>query len=1027
MKIDYKSFFEQSSESLIIFDTDYKIVAVSDKYLKSTVTKRDKIIGRDIFEVFPDNPNDLTAIGESSIKASIKRVLATKTADSIALIKYDIPKPISEGGGFSIKYWRPSHSPVLDEFNNVKYIIQKVEDVTENASLALSLKNEKQLLKEVSDSEKRYSMLLLKSPFSIAIFKGKEMVISLANDSIKKIWGKSGQIEGRPLFEVLPELQNTPFPGLLDNVFTTGLPYYGDEVLAQFQRGDLLEDSYFNFIYQPYLEADETISGVTVIVYDVTDQVMLKKKLAEQREAEKNISKIIEETNKRFYSMLMQSPFAFSIMKGKELVVTLANDLMKDFWGKGNDIEGKPLLEILPELIDQPFPAMISQVYATGVPVYANEILAQLTHKGKLQDRYFNIVYQTDLEADQRISGVITIAYEVTEMVLARKRVEESEYRFQAAIAAVQGILWTNNAKGEMEGVQAGWSALTGQTFKEYQQFGWSDVIHPDDKQATLSTWKTTVKSRKKISFEHRLRLKDGTWGRFSINAIPLLNENGLVREWVGVHTDITKQRQAEDALRESEKKFKQLVDSMPQKIYTADNHGNIYFFNQQWVDETGKGYNELKGLGWQNSIYEADLENVKENWSNAIQSGKIFDIECRIKNKNGEYRWNLCRAVPVKDENGYITIWICSHTDIHQQKEEETQRIINRTKALTESEHRFRSMMETLPQIAWTNTMETGVDFFNNRWYEYTGLPFQEIKLLEWQKVIHPEDLSQTLSQFDKIFKSIIGGGFETRIQAESGEYRWHLVRVMPIKDQQGKMQLWVGTATDIQELKIIQQQKDDFISIASHELKTPITSLKLSLELLSKMKENLSEAMITKLITQANKSLDKFIVLIDDLLNASRANEGQLHLTKSFFNVSRVIDNCCYYVRLEGIYEIKTEGDLSVKVNADEARIEQIIINFINNSIKYAPESKKIRIKIEKLPNEVKVSVIDKGPGIPTENIPHLFSRYYRVDSGGTQYSGLGLGLYISAEIIKKHNGQIGVESNIGKGSIFWFTLPL
>jgi len=272
-----------------------------------------------------------------------------------------------------------------------------------------------------------------------------------------------------------------------------------------------------------------------------------------------------------------------------------------------------------------------------------------------------------------------------------------------------------------------------------------------------------------------------------------------------------------------------------------------------------------------------------------------------------------------------------------------------------------------------------------------------------------------------------MIGGGFQTRIQAESGEYRWHLVRVMPIKDQQGKMQLWVGTATDIQELKIIQQQKDDFISIASHELKTPITSLKLSLELLSKMKENLSEAMITKLITQANKSLDKFIVLIDDLLNASRANEGQLHLTKSFFNVSRVIDNCCYYVRLEGIYEIKTEGDLNVQVNADEARIEQIIINFINNSIKYAPESKEIRIKIEKQHNEVKVSVIDKGPGIPTENIPHLFSRYYRVDSGGTQYSGLGLGLYISSEIIKKHNGQIGVESEIGKGSVFWFTLPL
>lgn len=1027
MEIDYRSTFEQSSESLVIIGLDYKIVAASNKYLSSTETKRTEIIGRDIFDVFPNNPDNITPDGKSKIRASIERVITTKTVDSIPAIKYNIPKPVSDMGGFSIEYWRPSYTPVFDEFNKVKYIIQKIEDVTENTSLVISLENEKQLLKEVSDSEKRYSMLLLKSPFSIAIFKGQEMVITLANDSIKKILGKPGQIEGRPLFEVLPELQNTVFPGLLSDVYNTGVPYYGYEILAQIQRGNLLEDSYLNFIYQPYLEADETISGVTVIVYDVTEHVILKKKLAEQREAEKNISRVIEETNKRFYMMLMESPFAFSIMKGKEHVVTLANDLMKDFWGKGKELEGKKLLEILPELLDQPFPEMISQVYATGVPVIANEFLTQKTYKGKLEDQYFNIVCQPHLEADQRISGVITIAYEVTEMVLARKRAEDSEHRFQAAINAVQGIIWTNDENGEMQGIQAGWSALSGQTLQEYQQYGWSDVIHPDDKESTILTWQSAVKAKEKVSFEHRLKLKDGSWGRFSINAIPLLNEDGLVREWVGVHTDITKQHQAEDLVRESEKKFKQLVDSMPQKISTADNQGYVNFFNQQWLDETGLSFDELEGLGWQKTIYEADLKNVRESWTRAIQSGKIFDTECRIKNRNQEYIWNLCRAIPLKDENGNITSWVGSNTDIHQQKEQETERITNRTKALAESEHRFRSMMETLPQIAWTNTRETGVDFFNNRWYEYTGLPFQEIKLLEWQKVIHPDDLSMTLSQFDKVFKSMIGGGFQTRIQAVTGEYRWHLVRIMPIKDQQGEMQLWVGTATDIQELRIIQQQKDDFISIASHELKTPITSLKLSLELLSKMKENLSEAMITKLITQANKSLDKFIVLIDDLLNASRANEGQLHLNKSFFTVSRLIDNCCYYVRLDGVYSITTEGDLEIQVNADEARIEQVIINFINNAIKYAPESKEIKIKIERLPQEVKVSVIDKGPGISTDNIPHLFGRYYRVDSGGTQYSGLGLGLYISSEIIKKHNGQIGVESEIGKGSTFWFTLPL
>ncbi len=137
--------------------------------------------------------------------------------------------------------------------------------------------------------------------------------------------------------------------------------------------------------------------------------------------------------------------------------------------------------------------------------------------------------------------------------------------------------------------------------------------------------------------------------------------------------------------------------------------------------------------------------------------------------------------------------------------------------------------------------------------------------------------------------------------------------------------------------------------------------------------------------------------------------------------------MEECCPHVRAEGIYTLKIEGDMNVEVYADGMRIDQIVINFVNNAIKYAPGSKEIRIFIEKINDMAKVSIIDKGPGIPAEKLLHLFDRFYRVDSSGSQYSGLGLGLYISAEIIKRHNGQIGVNSELGKGSTFWFTLPL
>jgi signal transduction histidine kinase len=139
-------------------------------------------------------------------------------------------------------------------------------------------------------------------------------------------------------------------------------------------------------------------------------------------------------------------------------------------------------------------------------------------------------------------------------------------------------------------------------------------------------------------------------------------------------------------------------------------------------------------------------------------------------------------------------------------------------------------------------------------------------------------------------------------------------------------------------------------------------------------------------------------------------------------------MIEDCCHHVQLAGHYNIQLQGDFDLQVQADAARIDQVVINFVNNSIKYAPESKDIMILVEKPDdNTAKVTVKDTGPGISADKIEHLFDRYYRVDTSGIQFSGLGLGLYISAEIIKKHGGQIGVDSEEGKGSAFWFTLPL
>ena len=367
------------------------------------------------------------------------------------------------------------------------------------------------------------------------------------------------------------------------------------------------------------------------------------------------------------------------------------------------------------------------------------------------------------------------------------------------------------------------------------------------------------------------------------------------------------------------------------------------------------------------------------------------------------------------------------SHQDLKELNEELEDRVVRRTRALTESETRFRVMMETMPKIAWTNTLSGEVTFFNKYWYDYTGLIEEQSLGWGWTAAVHPDDLPAASEKFKGILDSGEKGEFETRKKRTGGDYRWHLIRMQPVMNDTGEIQQWVGVATDIHELKNLQQQKDDFISIASHELKTPVTSLKVSLQLLDRMKDNPSIPIFSKLIGQANKSLNKVGALIEELLNLSKLNQGQLHLNKTQFNVSQLIEDSCQHVRIEGTFDIITTGDLKLQAYADAERIEQVVVNIVNNAVKYAPDSKKINIKIEKENDMAKVSVSDKGPGIASEKVPHLFDRYYRVDSDGVQFSGLGLGLYISSEIIKRHDGQIGVDTEIGKGSTFWFTMPL
>lgn len=258
-------------------------------------------------------------------------------------------------------------------------------------------------------------------------------------------------------------------------------------------------------------------------------------------------------------------------------------------------------------------------------------------------------------------------------------------------------------------------------------------------------------------------------------------------------------------------------------------------------------------------------------------------------------------------------------------------------------------------------------------------------------------------------------------------GSMHWIHASGKPRPDATGKINRMVGVTQNITARKEFERHKDDFLSIASHELKTPITSLKGSLQLLDKIKDKPGHPLFPKLIDSSNRSMDKINKLVDDLLNMHRFSEGYLRLDKTTFNIAELLELTCNHIRMEGEHELIVQGDTELTMYADEHRIDQVIVNFVNNAVKYAADAKEIYLIISKENDFVKVSVKDGGPGIEPDQVPHLFDRYWRANHAGAKYTGLGLGLYICAEIIKRHDGEVGANSEIGKGSTFWFTIPL
>ncbi|PJJ80035.1 PAS domain S-box-containing protein [Mucilaginibacter auburnensis] len=495
--------------------------------------------------------------------------------------------------------------------------------------------------------------------------------------------------------------------------------------------------------------------------------------------------------------------------------------------------------------------------------------------------------------------------------------------------------------------------------------------------------------------------------------------------------------------LQESETDFKRLVQQAPVAILVfrgADmvidiaNHAMLEILNKD-TSIIGKpllqGLPEIEGATAVDMLFEV-FNTGKALDGNEAPVPMMRDGVLETRYFNFSYR-------PLRDETGVVGVMDIA-VDVTEQvlaRKNLEDIIAEKTelaKTLRSSETRLQGILDTMAEGVGIIDANGQMVYANPMAQRILGLSEDEIKKrtygdARWQNLRldgsplpdeeHPMAIMMRtgLASYDQ----------EIAVQPPVGERMYISINSAPIFDERGTLTGGIGTFMDVTNRRKMMIQKDDFISVASHELKTPVTALKAALQLLERMKKDVNPNKFEKLLSQANKSLNKLSDLINSLLNSNRISQGRFPIHKTKFSIAELINECCQHVRTVGEHDIIFTGDLNLQITADEQLLDQVIVNLVNNAVKYAPKSREIKISVEELPNQVKVSVTDSGPGIPADKVKHIFERYYQADSDNRQFSGLGLGLYISAEIIHKHGGEIGVDSEPGNGSTFWFTLPL
>jgi len=766
------------------------------------------------------------------------------------------------------------------------------------------------------------------------------------------------------------------------------------------------------------------------------------------------------------HNIVLNAPIGICILDAATLVSEIVNNKFLEVAGKPYDaIAGKFYWDSFAEARPY-YEVALNSVVEDGKPYYANEVELMLIRHGKEEMVFVTFVYSPIKNKKGKVTKVAVWVLENTMQVVARKKIEEAEQQARESLKTLRnmvleapvamclltgpdhtvevanelmieiwgkkGVAITGKPVFEFlpETREQGFDQLLGNVYKTGETFranelpidlernGRVESLYLDFVYEAYKGANDTILGIFVVATDvttqvlARRELEENTSELQAINEEMVATNEELAAVNEELATTNEELTVAQARITRSERLFRSIAVNIPNSVIVVIDKSHRYVIVEgDLMDKMGYDRRDYEGKH-PTEIGQTERYLASKHLYDRMMAGEKFSVE--RKAATGEYY--IVHLVPLKNEHDEVDAGLVMALDITEVKQAE------------EKSAKLGAIVESSDDAIISKTLESVITSWNDAAERIFGYTSEEIIGETIYKLIPPDRQDEEPRILARLKTGERVEHFETKRITRDGRLIDVSLTISPIKDKQGNIIGLSKIARDITEKKLDEARKNDFIGMVSHELKTPLTSLNAIVQVVNAKLKNSEDAFLAGAMERANMQVKRMTAMINGFLNISRLEAGKIHIKKELFNLDHLLHEIADETRLiTNTHAISLAENGTVEINADRDKISSVISNLISNAVKYSPNGKQIEIEYHISGNSVVVSVKDEGIGINPHDLDKIFDRYYRVETNDTQHiSGFGIGLYLSAEIIQRHDGEIWAESESGKGSAFYFSLP-